>query len=256
MHRFNSGGVDIAYDMAGEGPPVLLIHGFASNGRVNWVDTGWVKTLVDAGHQVFTIDNRGHGESGKLYDPALYSATEMAEDARRLLDHLAITKADVMGYSMGARITAFLTIRHPDRVRRAVFAGLASRMITGVGGSMEIAEGLEARRSADVTDPGALAFRLFAEQTKSDLLALAACIRSSRVKITAEELAAIRVPVLVVAGEKDGIAGDVQTLVNVIPGAQGVVIPRRNHMNAVGDRVYKEAVVSFLRDDQGQVVGL
>jgi len=256
MHRFNSGGVDIAYDIEGEGPPVLLIHGFASNGRVNWVDTGWVKTLVEAGHKVITIDNRGHGESGKLYDPASYSAAEMAEDARRLLDHLGIRQADVMGYSMGARIAAFLTIRHPERVRRAVFAGLASRMITGVGGSAEIAEGLEAARSADVTDPGARAFRLFAEQTKSDLLALAACIRSSRVKITAEDLATIKVPVLVAAGEKDDIAGDVQTLVNAIPGAEGVVIPRRNHMNAVGDRVYKEAVVSFLSDGQGHVAGL
>jgi pimeloyl-ACP methyl ester carboxylesterase len=205
-----------------------------------------VKTLAASGRRVIIFDHRGHGGSGKLYDPALYSAAEMAEDARRLLDHLGIGKADVMGYSMGARVAAFLTLAHPERVRRAVFAGLASRMITGVGGAEAIARALEAPSRDDVTDPGAKAFRIFAEQTKSDLRALAACIRSSRVKITAEELGRIGVPVLVVAGEKDDVAGDVQTLADAIPGARGVTLPGRNHMNAVGDRGYKDAVLDFL----------
>lgn len=248
MHKFNSGGVEIAYQEAGEGPPILLIHGFASNARVNWWDTGWVKTLTDAGRRVITFDHRGHGASEKLYDPALYPAAEMAEDARRLLDHLGTGQADVMGYSMGARVSAFLTIAHPGRVRRAVFAGLASRMITGVGGAREIAEALEAPTRNDGLDINARAFRIFAEQTKSDLKALAACIRSSREKITVEELATIRVPVLVVAGEKDEVAGDVETLVKAIPGARGVTLPNRNHMNAVGDRGYKDAVLAFLAE--------
>jgi len=246
MHKFNSGGVEIAYQEAGEGPPILLIHGFASNARVNWWDTSWVKTLTDAGRRVITFDHRGHGASQKLYDSALYPAAEMAEDARRLLDHLGIAQADVMGYSMGARVSAFLTIAHPSRVRRAVFAGLASRMITGVGGAEAIAVALEAPSRSDVSDVGARSFRIFAEQTKSDLKALAACIRSSREKITQEELATIRVPVLVVAGEKDDVAGDVETLVRAIPGAEGVTLANRNHMNAVGDRGYKEAVLAFL----------
>ena len=246
MHKFNSGGVEIAYQTAGEGPPILLVHGFASNARVNWWDTGWVKTLTDAGRRVITFDHRGHGASEKLYDPALYPAAEMAEDALRLLDHLEIAQADVMGYSMGARVSAFLTIAHPARVRRAVFAGLASRMITGVGGAEAIAAALEAPTRNDGLDINARAFRIFAEQTKSDLKALAACIRSSREKITVEELASIRVPLLVVAGEKDKVAGDVDTLVNAIPGAVGVTLPNRNHMNAVGDRGYKDAVLAFL----------
>jgi pimeloyl-ACP methyl ester carboxylesterase len=246
MHKFNSGGVEIAYQTAGDGPPILLIHGFASNARVNWWDTSWVKTLTEPGRRVITFDHRGHGASEKLYDPALYPAAEMAEDARRLLDHLEIVQADVMGYSMGARVSAFLTIAHPARVRRAVFAGLASRMITGVGGAEAIAAALEAPSRNDGLDISARAFRIFAEQTKSDLKALAACIRSSREKITVEELATIRVPVLVVAGEKDEVSGDVDTLVKAIPGAVGVTLPNRNHMNAVGDRGYKDAVLAFL----------
>jgi pimeloyl-ACP methyl ester carboxylesterase len=246
MHKFKSGGVDIAFETKGEGDPVLLIHGFASTGRVNWWDTGWVKTLADAGRKVITIDNRGHGASEKLYESVFYPATEMAEDARRLLDHLAIEKADVMGYSMGARISAFLTMRHPARVRRAVFAGLASRMITGVGGVEAVAQALEAPSRDDVADPAAKSFRVFAEQTNSDLRALAACIRASRDRISAADLRTIEVPVLVVAGEKDDVAGDVETLVAAIPGARGVILPNRNHMNAVGDRGYKQAVLDFL----------
>jgi pimeloyl-ACP methyl ester carboxylesterase len=246
MQKFNSDGVEIAYDVWGEGPPVLLIHGFASNAFVNWRDTGWVKVLTEAGHQVIAIDNRGHGQSEKLYDPASYSAPIMAEDAKRLLDHLNIAQADVMGYSMGARITAFLAMNYCTRVRRAVFAGLASRMITGVGGSEAIALALEAPSATDVESREARGFRIFADQTKSDRRALAACIRSSRVKIKAEDLAEINVPVLVVAGEVDDVAGNVDELVSVIPGARGVVLPGRNHMNAAGDRVYKDAVVMFL----------
>ena len=132
MHKFNSDSVEIAFDDAGQGEPILLIHGFASNGRVNWVDPGWVKTLLAAGFRVITIDNRGHGESEKLYNPDLYSAPEMAEDARRLLDHLSIGRAHVLGYSMGARISAFLAIKHPSRVGAVIFGGLAPTHINSL----------------------------------------------------------------------------------------------------------------------------
>ena len=253
MHKFNSDSVEIAFDDQGKGDPVLLIHGFASNGRVNWVNPGWVKTLLDGGFRVITIDNRGHGESEKLYNPDLYSAPDMAEDARRLLDHLAIKRAHVMGYSMGARIAAFLVISHPSRVGAAVFAGLASRMITGVGGGAEIARGLEASSLLDVTDVTARAFRIFAEQTRGDLKALAACIKSSRAKITEEMLANIKKPVLVVIGEKDDVSGDIGPLLAAIPGATGVTLPNRNHMSAVGDKMYKEAVLTFLKDHLLQI---
>jgi pimeloyl-ACP methyl ester carboxylesterase len=151
-----------------------------------------------------------------------------------------------MGYSMGARIAAFLTIAHPARVGSAVFAGLASRMITGVGGGPEIAKALEAASLLDVTDVSARSFRVFAEQTRGDLRALAACIKSSRVKITAEMLATIKVPVLVVVGEKDDVAGEIGPLLAAIPGSTGISLPKRNHMNAVGDKLYKEAVLTFL----------
>jgi pimeloyl-ACP methyl ester carboxylesterase len=244
--RFQSDDVEIDYSVVGAGEPVLLIHGFASTARVNWIDTGWAKTLADAGYRVITFDNRGHGSSGKLYDPGGYGAPTMAEDARRLLDHLDIARAHVMGYSMGARVAAFLAIAHPDRVRSLILAGLAANMIRGVEGAEEIAQALDAPSRDDVVEPGPRAFRLFAEQTKSDLKALAACMRSSRQTISESELALIKAPVLVVAGELDDTAGPVEPLVRSVPNARGLTLPRRNHMNAVSDKLYKQAVIEFL----------
>jgi pimeloyl-ACP methyl ester carboxylesterase len=249
MQKFNSAGVEIAYSDEGTGTPVLLIHGFASNGRVNWQATGWTNSLLDAGYRVICIDNRGHGESEKLYDPVDYSAPVMAGDAGRLLAHLGIGQAAVMGYSMGARISAFLTVQHPEKVSRVIFAGLAERMVIGgVQGGDAIADGLLATTVREVIDPAARSFRIFAENTKSDLKALSACMRAGRVKIKPETLTAITCPVLVVAGERDDIAGPVQPLVDLIPGARGVVLPGRNHMNAVGDAGYKKAVLAFLAE--------
>ena len=251
MPSFNSDGVDIAYidegPADGTGDPVLLIHGFASNIAANWIDTGWVRHLLREGFRVVAIDNRGHGQSQKLYDPKDYSAPLMAEDARRLLDHLAIPRADVMGYSMGARITAFLTMQHPDRVRSAIFAGLGVNMVRGLAGTGPIAHALEADSIEDVTNPTARTFRAFAEQTGSDLKALAACIRSSRDPITAEALGRISRPVLVAVGTLDVIGGSAQGLADLIPGAEALAIPDRDHMKAVGDRTYKEGVAAFLK---------
>jgi pimeloyl-ACP methyl ester carboxylesterase len=246
MQKFNSAGVEIAFDVAGEGPPVLLVHGFASNSRINWGETGWVRTLNEAGRQVIVFDHRGHGESEKLYDSEQYSALLMADDAARLLDHLGITSTDVIGYSMGARVTAFMLINHRAKVRRAVLAGLAQNLINGVPGSEEIAKALEAEDLSSVTDLQGRAFRIFAQRTQGDLKALAACIRSSRVKIKAEALALVDRPVLVVAGENDTLAGDIQPLVDAIPGARGVTLPGKDHMSSVGDLGFKRAVVEFL----------
>ena len=246
MPTFNSDGVEIAFLDEGEGEPVLLIHGFASNLTVNWVEPGWVRTLTRAGFRVIALDNRGHGTSQKLYDPADYGAPLMAEDARRLLDHLRLARADVMGYSMGARITAFLAMRHPERVRRAIFAGLGINMVRGMAGTGPIAHALEAASIDDVTNATARTFRAFAEATKSDLKALAACIRSSRDPITAEALGRLACPVLVAVGTKDVIGGSARELAALIPGAEALEITDRDHMRAVGDRIYKNGVLAFL----------
>lgn len=246
LHTFSSDGVEIAYIDEGEGAPVLLIHGFASNVQTNWVTPGWVGFLKGKGYRVIAFDNRGHGRSEKLYRQEDYGAPLMAEDARRLLDHLDIASAHIMGYSMGARITAFLSRAHPQRLRSAVFGGLGINMVRGMAGTGPIAAALEARSIDDVTNATARTFRVFAEQTKSDLKALAACIRSARDPLTREDVARISCPVLVAVGENDVVGGSAEDLAALIPGARALAIPNRDHMKAVGDRVYKDGVAAFL----------
>lgn len=251
MQTFDSDGVTIAYlDLAptgeGSGDPILLIHGFASSHAVNWVNTQWTKTLTHAGRRVVLFDNRGHGRSQKLYDPEAYHSATMAEDARRLLDHLAIERADVMGYSMGARISAHLALAHPGRVRSLLLGGLGIHLVEGVGLPLGIADAMEAPSLADLTDPMQRMFRAFAESTGSDLRALAACIRGSRQTLTAEEVGRIAVPTLVSVGTRDDVSGSGPELAALIPGAESFAIEGRDHNLAVGDRTHKQAVVAFL----------
>jgi pimeloyl-ACP methyl ester carboxylesterase len=243
---FDSDGVRVEFIDEGEGEPILLIHGFASNIDTNWVGPEWVRTLTRSGRRVIAYDNRGHGRSGKLYDPAVYGAPAMAEDGRRLLDHLRIPRADVMGYSMGARIAAFLVLAHPERVRSLILAGMGINLVRGMVGSGPIARALETPSIDDVSNDTARTFRAFAESTGSDLAALAACMRGPSEKITAEAVATIRVPTLVAVGTEDVIAGSGADLAKLIPGAQLLDIPRRDHMRAVGDARFKQGVLDFL----------
>ncbi|HZL31603.1 MAG TPA: alpha/beta hydrolase [Pseudolabrys sp.] len=246
MPSFTHDGAGIAYLDEGSGDPIFLVHGFASNKEINWVGPGWMTTLTRAGYRVIALDNRGHGASSKLYDPADYHTDKMAEDVCALLDHLSIDRAHVMGYSMGARITAFLALKHAERVRSAILGGLGIRLVEGVGLPESIADAMEAPTLADVADQMGKTFRAFADQTKSDRRALAACIRGSRQVLSRAEVASIGIPVLVAVGTKDEVAGSPEALAALIPGAKALPIPDRDHMLAVGDKAYKAGVIDFL----------
>ncbi len=246
MPIFHHGSVELAFLDEGQGEPIVLVHGFASSKEVNWVQPGWFATLEGVGRRVIALDDRGHGGSSKLYDPADYHTTKMAADVAALLDHLEIERADVMGYSMGARIAAFLAIEHPARVRAMVLGGLGMHLIDGVGLPESIADALEAPSLADVADTQGRTFRAFADHTKSDRRALAACIRGSRQVITREQAASIATPTLVAVGTKDPIAGSPEKLAAVMPHATALPIPGRDHMLAVGDKVFKAGVLEFL----------
>ncbi len=248
MPSFHNGAVEIAFLDAGAGEPIVLIHGFASTKEVNWVNPGWVDTLTRAGRRAIAIDNRGHGASSKLYDPADYDRALMAEDVRTLLDYLDLPRADVMGYSMGARITANLAIAHPSRVRSAILGGVGVRLVSGGGLPENIARALEAPSADDVDDPQGLMFRRFADQTRSDRRALAACLRGGGAPLARSDVAKLTMPTLIAVGTKDTIAGSPQELAALIAGAQVLPVPDRDHMLAVGDRVYKSGVLKFLEE--------
>lgn len=246
MPSFHNGAVEIAYLDEGEGDPIVLVHGFASSKNVNWVYPTWVSELRKHDRRVIALDNRGHGESSKLYDPDDYHIGTMAGDVRALMQHLNIERADMMGYSMGARITANLAYHQPQLIRSAILGGVGMALIVGGGPGENVARALEADSLDDVTDPVGRTFRAFADQTRSDRLALAACMRGSRQLMPRDQAAHIDVPVLIAVGTTDEVAGSAHALQQIIPGSEVLDIPNRDHMRAVGDRVYKAGVLDFL----------
>jgi pimeloyl-ACP methyl ester carboxylesterase len=251
LRRFSSDGVDIAFiDVKPPGSdlnePILLIHGFASNHRMNWVGPRWVQTLTEAGRRVIAFDNRGHGQSEKLHDPADYHLDLMTRDAANLLAHLGVERADVMGYSMGARIASLLAVAEPSRVRSLILGGMGDRLVRDGGLPEAVAEALEAPSLDSLTDPTQRLFRGFAEQTKSDRVALAACVRGAKRSLTLEEAARINQPTLVAVGDRDALAGDLSKLVALLPHAEALSIPGRDHNLAVGDKTFKAGALDFL----------
>ena len=251
MQFFSHDGFDLAFvDRAPHDPgePVLLIHGFGSTHAVNWVAPGWMKTLGDAGYRVIALDNRGHGASTKSYEAEDYAPQKMAADAAALLGHLGIERAHVFGYSMGARIAAFLALQAPQSVATLVFGGLGSAMFEGGGDWDLIAEALVAADPDSITSERARMFRAFADQTKSDRKALAACIKGSRTAVAMDDIARIEQPVLVAAGTRDDLSGSPERLARMLPNGVSFAIEGRDHMLSVGDRTFKARVVDFLRE--------
>ncbi len=242
----NSGPLEISFVERGVGDTILLVHGFASNKEVNWVNTGWVKLLAHSGYHVVAFDNRGHGGSTKSLSQADYSLDRMADDAFALLQYLEVEKANVMGYSLGARIAASMTGRQPENISRLVFSGNGYNMVEGGFDSTEIRDGLLAPSMEDVPTVIGREFRKFAESTGSDLEALAACIMGARDFLPIELFENIQNEVLIAIGSEDDVAVDGAKLAEIMPNAIYREIPGRNHMNAVGDRTHKQLVVDFL----------
>ena len=241
-------GVDLAFHDLGsrDGPPVLLVHGFASNAQVNWFLTSWATMLSEAGRRVVAFDNRGHGGSSKFYDPTAYGPDIFAQDAVALLDHLEIAETDVIGYSMGARIAFALGAWHPQRVRRLALCGMGERIFGSGRNSEDVARALETGEPGAIDDAAALKFRRFAERTGSDLRALAACIRPSQTKLTPELAQTIAAPTIVAVGGDDEVAGRAEPLADLLPAGEAFTVPGRDHMKSTGDPQIKAAVLAFL----------
>jgi pimeloyl-ACP methyl ester carboxylesterase len=249
LQFFRHDGFDLAFldrpPSSGPGDPVLMIHGFASSHYVNWVAPGWFKTLNDAGYRAIALDNRGHGGSSKSYEGADYTPEKMASDAAALLDHLGIERAHVMGYSMGARVSAFFALSDPDKVTTLVLGGLGIGLVDGVGDWDPIADALLAPDPAGIGHARGKTFRAFADQTRSDKRALAACIIGSRDELSEDQVARITQPTLIAVGTKDDIAGSPDELAALMPNATAFHIEGRDHMLSVGDRTFKKRVLEF-----------
>lgn len=246
MPEFSSHGVSIAYEVHGEGQPILLIHGFSATAEDNWVRTGWVQALRQARFKVVIFDLRGHGKSEKLYDPGDYDIEKMGGDAIALMDHLGIAKADLMGFSMGAGIAMRLASRHGERFGKVVLAGIGGKALEPGKLGNPVAEALEASDPSTVDDRSARAFRLYAESLGQDLKAIAACAREPRRGGAEEAARAVRNDTLVIAGARDDLAGDPQVLADLMANARAEVIPGTDHMFALPNPMFKGAVMDFL----------
>ena len=241
---FDSDGIRLHFELHGPegGPPIVLVHGFASDYQLNWVGTRWQETLTKAGHRVIGLDCRGHGSSDKPHDPDAYALEMMAADVRRLLDHLEITTVNYLGYSMGAKIGVQSMLDFPKRLERLVLGGV------GWGGAFHAAQDIaKAFRGEPTNNPVAKTFLDFAKGRQSnDLEALAACILGPQPEPDPGDLASIKNPVLVVVGDQDDIVAEVDRLVESIPTARLVSIAGRNHMSAVPAGDFKKAALEFL----------
>ncbi len=240
-------GVSIAYDdTGGPGAPMLLIHGFSSNRQEAWKRTGWYAAFAQRGQRVVALDLRGHGESGKPHDPAAYGRDVLLGDIVGLLDHLGVEWANVLGYSMGARLALGLAMSHRERVGYLIVGGVGGRLFDPPLPGDPMAVAMEAESVEAISQPLLQSFRQFADEQGEDRLALAAFTRGRTDAISRDSLAAIGAPALVVAGSRDDLAGDPQGLADAIPGAKALILAGCDHFNAIPHGLLKAAVFDFL----------
>ncbi len=247
MKSFSSfDGVEIAYDVLGEGDPVVMMHGFASDSRTNWLRPGVARAVIESGRQAVLLDARGHGESAKPRDVASYTGGAMVRDVVCLLDYLGLGAAHTVGYSMGSFTAVRLAAAEPHLVSLVLGGiGLAQILDGHLDGAQEIATGLETESAESISDSRALAFRRFADATGSDRLALAAVQRAGDLLPAVDDLARIAVPSIVINGVDDSLAGSPRDLAAAIAGARWQSVPG-DHLSAVVKPEFRQALVNFL----------
>ena len=252
MATFLHGDIEIAFDdLTPAGPAertILLIHGFASNRNEGWKRTGWYSAFERRRMRVIALDQRGHGESAKLYEPDDYRREKLAGDAVALMDHLGVGRCDVFGYSMGTRTALQLAIDAPDRVSNLILGGVGGKLLDPpqpvVGEPM--ADAMLAEDPATITEPMLKSFRQFADEQGEDRKALAAITRVANPDLDRAAMARLPMPVLVVTGVGDTLAGSPDTLGTVFPHGHAVSVAGCDHFSAIPHALTKAAVFDFL----------
>jgi pimeloyl-ACP methyl ester carboxylesterase len=256
---FDSNGVRIRYVDQGSGPPVVLIHGFSGSLESGWVETGVLPNLA-TDYRVIALDCRGFGQSDKPHDPKSYGI-EMSQDVVRLLDHLGIPRAHIVGHSMGAGITAQLLTTHPDRFLTATLSGAAGRQqwtpqdaAAAEAEAVEFEQGIPFRslilRTApsDQPKPTDEAIQARSQQllARNDRLAMAAVVRSrGEQTFSAVQMAAVQVPTLGLIGSADANLAAMKQLTSVLPTLKVVVIEGATHSGTLGVTRRPEFVDNF-----------
>jgi pimeloyl-ACP methyl ester carboxylesterase len=248
---FDSNGVQIQYLDQGRGAPVVLLHGFTGSYARHWEAPGVIGALESAGYRVIAMDCRGHGQSGKPHDAGQYGL-EMVQDVLRLLDHLHIDRAHIVGYSMGGGIATQLLVRYPGRVKTVTLLGAgwegddpaALRTLMA-----ELADGFAKRDASALVSrvasngpntPAPTAAEIAAMNeslfARNDHLALSACARSMTAlfEVPADRLRASAIPVLAIVGTLDTPnVESVARMKTVARGLEVVELPGANHATSV-----------------------
>jgi pimeloyl-ACP methyl ester carboxylesterase len=219
------------------GPPVLLVHGFATSADRTWRDNGWIDLLRDGGRDVLAVDLLGHGNADKPHDPAAYARLE-----ELVAEQLPGEPVDAIGFSMGARLILTLAADDPSRFNRIVTSGVGANLFAGERSEL-IADAIAGR--ADPENPVAQYFAGLASQPAQDREALSACMRSPRPPLDDGRLSKVTVPVLVVLGDRD-FAGPPDPLVEALPDAELVVLRGVDHFATPKDFKFIDAALAFL----------
>jgi pimeloyl-ACP methyl ester carboxylesterase len=258
-NRFDSNGVWLHYQDRGSGTPVILLHGFGLNARTGWELRGVPRTLLDD-FRVIALDQRGHGRSGKPHDPAAYGE-EMAHDVARLMDHLRLEKAHVVGFSMGAFVTLKFASLYPERLITAAVCGAGYEAVDGENlGALKamqaaVLERRDFRPLAKFLEPGrqdpprwkAAGMNLYL-RAANDELALAAVLGGfPRLAAPPDAVRAIDIPMISIIGSDDPFLPGVEVLHALAPNHELIVVPGKNHMNTMISRAFKQGLLDFLR---------
>jgi pimeloyl-ACP methyl ester carboxylesterase len=222
-----------------ESIPVVLLHGFATSSARTWWETGWLDLLNEAGRRTVPIDILGHGTADKPHDPAAYADLE-GYVAERLPDG----PVDAVGFSMGARLLLGVAIAQPDRFRRIVTMGVGRNLFESSGSDVIV----DAIQTGDAPEnPAASYFARLADHPENDREALLACLQAPMRLLTAEALGRVTASALVVIGERD-FCGPAAPLVEALPDARLVVLPRTDHFSTPKDFMAMDAALKFLED--------
>jgi len=221
--------------------PVVLLHGFATSSARTWWENGWLDLLKEAGREPVAIDILGHGNADKPHDPAAYADLE-GWVAERLPDG----PLDAIGFSLGARLLLGVAMADPPRFRRLVVLGVGRNLFER-GAADVIADAIQAGDAPE--NPAADYFARLAAHPENDREALLACLQAPMKLLTAEGLARVGASVLVVIGERD-FAGPADPLVEALPDARLVVLPRTDHFSTPKDFLAMDAALKFLDDGQ------
>ncbi len=228
---------------AGEGRPVILLHGLFSNAQMNWVKFGHAQKLVDAGFEVIMPDLRAHGQSEAPHDPAAYPEDVLGRDVASVVEALELTDFDLVGFSLGAR-TSVRAVLGGVSPRRLVLSGMGLEGLAGWNNrSAFFIDAIDRFDEIKRGDPAFMSVS-FMKTMKVDLIAGRLLLQS--VADTAEsDLARLTMPTLVLCGDKDQDNGSAPRLAEVLPDARYVEIPG-THMGSVTEGALGDALVEFL----------